>query len=285
VKLAHVTVIGPSIYRLYPAPPTRPGHADPIYDRHARLFGDLGQAILTSLKVGIVGLGGGGSLLNEWLARLGVGHIVAVDFDRVDTTNLPRIVGSTRGDALASLVGQANPWLRRVGKRFAQHKVHVAQRVARQANPSIRFDAVVGDLLDAVVRDCADRDAPGGRLGDVHVVHADAVPHDSGNAVGRPESARADWRELDENGVRRVACQRLGDVFLRPAVLEGELSARRLDEPALDLRAVTEVLICNEDSHAQRSDQSTARPYWPRLPFVKPTALRQRELTASRRAT
>jgi len=148
MPLSHATIIGPHIRKLYPEPPARPPHADPVYDRHTRLFGDVGQAILAGLKVGIIGLGGGGSLMNEWLARLGVGHIVGIDFDRVDLTNLPRIVGATRSDAWAGLAGHRNPRLQALAKRLARHKVHVARRVAKQANPHIRYDAVVGDVLD-----------------------------------------------------------------------------------------------------------------------------------------
>jgi hypothetical protein len=96
-----LTVIGPRMVNLYPSPTARPGRAARTYDRQARLLGDVGQEILASLKVGIIGVGGGGSLLNEWLARLGVGHIVAVDFDRVRITNLSRLVGASRLDSLA----------------------------------------------------------------------------------------------------------------------------------------------------------------------------------------
>jgi hypothetical protein len=147
-SLDHLTVIGPRVRRLYPAPRARPPQVAPVYDRHARLFGDVGQAILFGLKVGIIGLGGGGSLLNEWLARLGVGHIVAVDPDRVEITNLPRIVGATRRDALAVLAERRCAWLRRLGKRLARPKVDVARRVARQARPAIRYDTVFGSVLD-----------------------------------------------------------------------------------------------------------------------------------------
>ncbi len=147
-KLNHATVVGPRMRKLYPKPSPKPRPADPVYDRSARLFGDLGQEILSRLKVGIIGLGGGGSLLNEWLARLGVGSIVAIDFDRVDLTNLPRIVGATRWDALALLTRSRSPALQRLGNRFARHKVYVARRVARQANPNIRYHAVVGSVLD-----------------------------------------------------------------------------------------------------------------------------------------
>ena len=146
--LDHCTVIGPRIRTLYPAPKDRPPSADPIFDRHARLFGDLGQDILSRMKVGIIGLGGGGSLVNEWLSRLGVGHIVGVDFDRVEPSNLPRVVGATRWDAATLLAQSKRYWLRRLGGRIARRKVHIARRVARQANPRIRFDAVVGNVLD-----------------------------------------------------------------------------------------------------------------------------------------
>jgi molybdopterin/thiamine biosynthesis adenylyltransferase len=149
--LDRLTVVGPRVRHLYPSPQPRPAHADPMYDRHARLFGDVGQAILSGLKIGIIGLGGGGSLLNEWLSRLGVGHIVGVDFDRIDLTNLPRVVGATHLDALSFLTTHSSELLRRLGKCFARRKVYIARRVAKKANPSIRYDAVVGDVLDESV--------------------------------------------------------------------------------------------------------------------------------------
>jgi hypothetical protein len=150
VALSHATVIGSQIYRLNPSPPTRPRPADQMYDRNARLFGDIGQEILGGLKVGIIGLGGGGSLLNEWLSHLGVGHIVAVDFDRADLTNLPRLVGSTQSALWVRLARSRIPFLQRLGKWLAPYKVHIAQRLARRINPKIRFDAVVGDIVDEV---------------------------------------------------------------------------------------------------------------------------------------
>ena len=146
--LDHMTVIGPRIRTIYPEPAHRPPGSDPIYDRHARLFGDLGQDILSRLKVGIIGLGGGGSLVSEWLARLGVGHIVGVDFDRIEPSNLPRVVDATRWDAVTLLTLSNSEWLKRLGRKLARHKVHVARRVARKANPQIRYDAVVGNVLD-----------------------------------------------------------------------------------------------------------------------------------------
>ena len=144
-ELQSVRVIGPTVRSLYPSPLRRPPSSAALFDRQARLFGDVGQAILSGLKVGIIGAGGGGSLINEWLARLGVGHIVIVDFDRVELTNLPRIVGASARD-VASPKGKLSP--RALLSRNGNFKVHVARRVAKQANPNIRYDAILGDILD-----------------------------------------------------------------------------------------------------------------------------------------
>lgn len=150
-KLDHLTIVGTNIRRLYPSPRDRPQPADPMYDRHARLIGDIGQEILANCKAVVIGLGGGGSLISQELAHLGVGHIVAVDFDRVELTNRPRIVGSTPWDALEWFVRHKNSLLRRLGQHFARYKVHVAKRVAEQANPRIQYDAIVGSVVDEAV--------------------------------------------------------------------------------------------------------------------------------------
>ena len=147
-QLDHLTIIGSRIKKLFPNSPLGSASSHPIYDRHARLFGDVGQVILSGLKVGIIGLGGGGSLVNEWLTRLGVGHIVAIDFDKVESTNLPRIVGATHKDAQTWLTTTKSLNIKRLGKWLSSYKVHVAERVAKIANPKIKYDAVVGNILN-----------------------------------------------------------------------------------------------------------------------------------------
>ena len=59
---------------------------DALVERHGA---DI-QAKLDKACVGIAGLGGLGSNLAIFLARLGVGHLILVDFDVVDITNLNR---------------------------------------------------------------------------------------------------------------------------------------------------------------------------------------------------
>lgn len=66
--------------------------------RQVQAFGSLGQARIELLTVGIVGLGGLGSLLAEGIARLGVRRFVLIDPDRVDETNRNRLLGLTERD-------------------------------------------------------------------------------------------------------------------------------------------------------------------------------------------
>ncbi len=82
------------------------------------------------------------------VARLGVGRILAIDPDDVEESNLSRVGGATRRDALGVLPDVGLPLLRRLAKRTARSKVAVAERVAREANPEVRYEAVRGDVLD-----------------------------------------------------------------------------------------------------------------------------------------
>ena len=123
----------------------RPQSASPRYDRQVRLFGDRGQDILAAQKVGIVGAGGVGSLINEYLARLGIGHLVVIDPDRIEATNCSRLVGARPADLHPRWLPRT--LARRVGWQPAL-KVDIAQRVARDAEPGIRFEAVNADIID-----------------------------------------------------------------------------------------------------------------------------------------
>ena len=142
VDLDHAVLVGRSHKLRYPSPKI-PRDADPQFGRQVLLFGDRGQEILRTQKVGVVGAGGAGSLINEYLSRLGVGHLVVVDPDRLDHTNYPRVVGARPDDL--------RPWpgsglLSRLLNRLPSYKVVIAERVARQANASIEYEAIVGDV-------------------------------------------------------------------------------------------------------------------------------------------
>lgn len=78
---------------------TPPGQDGPWFDRQRLALGDHGQTILRDLHVAVVGLGGTGSVVLVQLAHLGIGHITVVDGDRVEASNVSRILGATRDDA------------------------------------------------------------------------------------------------------------------------------------------------------------------------------------------
>lgn len=150
-ELAELIVPGRPLRRLYDQPPAAPASADERYDRQARLFGDRGQAILREQRVGVIGAGGAGSLIVEYLSRLGVGELVVADPDLIESTNLSRVVGSRVSD-----LGEPRwPWLpgflRSLFMTGPKAKVAIAERLAREAQPGIVFEGVQGDVTDAAV--------------------------------------------------------------------------------------------------------------------------------------
>lgn len=151
-ELAVCIVGGRPIGRLYASPLPSPSDAGEGYDRQARLFGDRGQEILGGLRIGLIGLGGAGSLVNEYLSRLGVGEIVSIDPDRVEPSNLSRVVGARQRDTRPWLTHPRMPaFVRRYGESRRTPKVRIAERVAREANAGVRYHAVHADVTDAAV--------------------------------------------------------------------------------------------------------------------------------------
>ena len=140
--LNHATVIGHRRQLLFPVP-ERTAAVAGMYDRQSRLFGDAGQELLRRTRVGIVGLGGAGSILAELLGRLGVGEFVLADPDKADVTNLPRLVGARRRDAVVP------SWVPRfIADRLRRPKVRMAVRNIRHANRNARIKAMARDFLE-----------------------------------------------------------------------------------------------------------------------------------------
>jgi hypothetical protein len=131
VRLDRLDVVGERSESLRARPVHGAVGAAERYDRQVRMFGAQGQAVLRGMRVAVVGVGGGGSLVVEQLAHLGVGEIVAIDFDRVAEHNLSRIVGASSRDA-----------------RRGVKKVDVARRLVSRIDPSVRLTAVDGDVVD-----------------------------------------------------------------------------------------------------------------------------------------
>jgi molybdopterin/thiamine biosynthesis adenylyltransferase len=146
-----VTVIGKNFRTLFAhtVGPRGVGTAG-RYDRQARLFGDAGQERLAGLRVGVIGAGGAGLLAVHMLARLGVGSMVVVDPDRIDSTNLPRMPGVPSLDAMTWADTAGVPrWLRGWAKSHRRYKVDRARRIVRQANDKAEVVALPVSVDDA----------------------------------------------------------------------------------------------------------------------------------------
>ncbi|MCY4029692.1 MAG: ThiF family adenylyltransferase [Acidobacteria bacterium] len=177
-ELRETAVVGHRRQLLFPRPAAK-ATAIGMYHRQSRLFGNAGQELLQRTRVGIVGLGGAGSVLAELLGRLGVGEFVLSDPDRAEETNLPRLLAARRGDAVVPA------WLpQRLADRLRTYKVRMAARNIRRANRRARVEGLPGDFLDADVaerfKDCdflfLAADTMGARLLFNAVVHQYGIP-------------------------------------------------------------------------------------------------------------
>ena len=97
----------------------------------------------------MIGAGGAGSILAELLGRLGVGHIVVVDPDRAEPSNIPRLAGARWLDAPSILARGPLAILRPATDLLASKKVRISRRVIRRANPRARVTALGMDVSNA----------------------------------------------------------------------------------------------------------------------------------------
>jgi hypothetical protein len=127
-ELTAVRVVGHHIHDLRPSS-ARLHTSGARFARQVLLFGEAGQQVLRGQHVVVAGAGGGGSLILQSLAHLGVGRLTALDYDRVDESNLSRIVGAEPADAKVGTL-----------------KVDAMRRMVERIDPTIVFDGVAGDL-------------------------------------------------------------------------------------------------------------------------------------------
>lgn len=95
-----VTLLLPTTHTLMTPPlPQLPESALSRYSRHLLLptFGIDNQKVLSKSRVLVVGAGGLGSPLLQYLAAMGVGVLGVVDGDTVDVSNLQRQIIHSEG--------------------------------------------------------------------------------------------------------------------------------------------------------------------------------------------
>lgn len=129
------------------------------FDRIVRAFTRDGQKELQRTTAAVVGVGGIGSQLAAWLVRLGVQDMILTDPDQVETSNIPRLVGSGTRDVDAAKVEVVKRHLRRIDHRVrirtAEQPVEGALQLLGEADLILAgLDTVSGRMVvnEAAVR-------------------------------------------------------------------------------------------------------------------------------------
>jgi hypothetical protein len=208
------TVIGVSIVgRMLLSPVVQDGNGDnsPWFDRQRLALGATGQAVLRNMHIAVVGLGGTGSVVFLQLAHLGVGRLTIVDGDRVEASNISRILGATSGD-----VGRA--WKVDVAARYAD-RLGLGTRV-NVLRGHLGTDVSLADVEGSdVIISCVDTHLPRAQLN--RLAYEKAIPLvDMGSAfradstgsvvagagrvviVGPGRRCLACWGHIDPNRMR-----------------------------------------------------------------------------------
>ena len=100
------------------------------FQRTELLIGKEGIEKLQNAKVAVYGIGGVGSYVVEALARGGVGHLVLIDYDKYDITNINRQLGATHST---------------IGK----YKVDVMKERILAINPNAKVDTFKPDEIES----------------------------------------------------------------------------------------------------------------------------------------
>ncbi|HEX7737976.1 MAG TPA: ThiF family adenylyltransferase [Ktedonobacteraceae bacterium] len=130
--ISRVTLVGERLQHLIPtsSQETKPRkHTDERYQRQELFFGAATQHALAQATIALVGLGGLGSLVATQLAHLGAGHLILIDPDRVERSNLNRLFGAGTAD-------------------IGHYKVHVYARMLGQISKGTRVTPLALSLLD-----------------------------------------------------------------------------------------------------------------------------------------
>ncbi len=231
-----VSVVGQTL-QMYP--PSSHRNRDQWFQRQALALGAAGEAVLRNLHVGVVGLGGTGSVAVVQLAHLGVGRITAVDGDFVEASNVSRVLGATHQDA------------------GVNSKVRVAERYVRHLGLETVFTALHGHLGGTVapselagadiLLSCVDRHAPRALLN--RLSYACAIPLiDMGSAfrveaegrvsagvgrvvvVGPGRRCLACWGHIDPD---RLRIEALSEAEREGREAEGYVSGADVPQPSV----------------------------------------------------
>jgi len=163
------------------------------FKRTRAVWGQQNHEKLAKMRIGIVGLGSVGSMVAEALARMGMEKFVLIDFDKVETHNLDRLVGATKDDIGSYKVDIAKRQINTVG---------TAENIKiQELNESLYLREAYINALDCdILFSCVDR--PRARYILNHIAYAHLIPvidggiqvRFDGDEFSGYEFSGADWQ-------------------------------------------------------------------------------------------
>lgn len=207
--------------------------------RQGLALGDAGQTILRNLHVGVVGLGGTGSVAFCQLAHLGVRRITVVDGDLVEPTNVSRILGATVHDAGCT-------WKVDVAARYAAQLGLDTEIISFRGH--LGYDVVAEDLEGCdVVLSCVDKHLPRALLnrlsykkaiplidmGSAFRVNLDGcITHGAGRVVivGPDRPCLACWGHINPD---RIRIESLSERDRAREVADGYIAGAEVPQPSV----------------------------------------------------
>src|ERR1700728_1016039 len=209
------------------------------FDRQRLALGRAGQEALRGLHIAIVGMGGTGSVAFLQLAHLGVRRITVIDGDRVEASNVSRILGATAHDAGCT-------WKVEVAARYAE-RLGLGTEV-RCLKGHLGKDVAPTEIEDCdLALSCVDRQLPRALLnrlsyekalplidmGSAFRVDADErITAGAGRVVvvgpGRP--CLACWGHIDPN---RMRIESLSEVEHAREVADGYVEGAAIRHPSV----------------------------------------------------
>jgi molybdopterin-synthase adenylyltransferase len=209
------------------------------FDRQSLALGKAGQKTLGTLHVAIVGMGGTGSVAFLQLAHLGIRRITVIDGDRVEASNVSRILGATADDA-------GRTWKVEVAARYAE-RLGIGTEV-RSLRGHLGKDVSPEEIEGCdLVLSCVDKHLPRALLnrlsyekavpvidmGSAFRVDADGrVTAGSGRVVvvGPGRRCLACWGHIDPN---RIRIESLSESDRARGVADGYIDGAEIPQPSV----------------------------------------------------
>lgn len=136
-----------------------------LFIRSEMLLGNENMKKLKNSKVAIFGIGGVGSFVAEALGRIGIGHLVLVDFDDIVPSNINRqihattkTIGQLKVDAMSQRLKEINPEIKitAVAEVYNKDKLSILEDDVDYVVDAI--DMVTSKLL--LIEQCKEKNIP-----------------------------------------------------------------------------------------------------------------------------